>query len=91
MSNELIPYEGDSPKPPAKRRKSYARKSASLRRAMMAAVTQKDVYEIVKLQVFLARRGDPLAVREVLDRVVGKPANMECSRRLASPARATWR
>jgi hypothetical protein len=47
-------------------------KSRRLREAMLAAVSPKDVYDIVKLQVFLALRGDPLATREVLDRVVGK-------------------
>jgi len=73
-SNELVPY-GDEP--PKKRRKTYAKRSASLRKAMLAAVTEADVYEIVKLQVFLARRGDPIATREVLDRVIGKPASME--------------
>lgn len=45
----------------------------SLRRAMMQAVTPEDISEIMKLQVFLARKGDPVATREVLDRVVGRP------------------
>jgi hypothetical protein len=53
-------------------RSRYSNKRSKLRAAMMAAVTPRDVYEIVKLQVFLAKRGDPMAVREVLDRVVGR-------------------
>lgn len=44
---------------------------------MMAAVTPRDIYDIVKLQVFLALKGDPMAVREVLDRTVGKAPSVE--------------
>ena len=53
-------------------RSNYSSRRSKLRQAMMAAVTPRDVYEIVKLQVFLARHGDPMAVREVLDRTVGR-------------------
>jgi hypothetical protein len=72
-SNELVSYD-NSRKPPAKRRKN---RTASLRKAMMAAVTEADVFEITKMLVFLARRGDPIATREVLDRVIGKPPCMD--------------
>jgi hypothetical protein len=43
---------------------------------MLRAVTPGDISEIMKLQVFLARKGDPIATREVLDRVVGRPATV---------------
>lgn len=74
-NNSLVPYDGG--KPPAKRPKSFAKRSASLRKAMMAAVTPEDIQEIVKLQVFLALRGDPYATREILDRTIGKPATVD--------------
>jgi hypothetical protein len=58
-----------------KRRRRSSR-TAKLRAAMMAAVTPHDIHDIVKLQVFLALKGDPLAVREVLDRTVGRAVSV---------------
>ena len=43
----------------------------------MSAVTDADVFEIMKVQVFLARKGDAIATREVLDRVIGRPASVD--------------
>ncbi len=53
-----------------------SKKSVALRRAMLAAVTPKDVYDITKMQLFLALRGDTFAVREIIDRCVGKAASV---------------
>ena len=58
----------------SKRRRRKASTPSQLRKSMLASVTPGYIYEIVKLQVFLAKRGDPLAVREVLDRTMGRPA-----------------
>jgi len=42
----------------------------------MDAVTPGDISEIMKIQVFLARKGDPVAANFVFDRVIGKPASV---------------
>lgn len=42
----------------------------------MDAVTPGDISEIMKLQVFLARKGDPVAANFVFDRAIGKPASV---------------
>lgn len=55
---------------------SHNRKRRSLRRALMDAVTPGDISEIMKLQVFLARKGDPVAANFVFDRVIGKPTSV---------------
>jgi hypothetical protein len=60
----------------SKKRRRYASRTRTLREAMMAAVSPHDVYEITKLQVFLALKGDPLAAREVLDRTVGRAVSV---------------
>jgi len=56
---------------------SNNRHRRSLKRAMLRAVTPSDISEIMKLQVFLALKGDPMAVREVLDRTIGRPGSVE--------------
>jgi hypothetical protein len=57
-------------------RKWDAKKSAALRRAMLAAVSPRDIYDVVKLQTFLALRGDTYAATFIMDRVVGKAVPM---------------
>lgn len=42
----------------------------------MDAVTPGDISEIMKLQVFLAKKGDPMAANFVFDRAIGKPASV---------------
>lgn len=43
---------------------------------MLTAVTPRDIYDITKLQRFLALRGDTLAAREVLDHCIGKAVSV---------------
>ena len=43
---------------------------------MLAAVSPTDVYQIMKVQLFLALRGNSFAAKEVLGRCVGKAAQL---------------
>jgi len=52
----------------------HFRKVAKLRRAMFAAVTPDDIKAAVAKLVEKALEGDVVAIRELLDRCVGKPA-----------------
>jgi len=47
-------------------------KVAKLREALLAAVTAKDLREVVKALVREAKKGDVAAARELFDRVLGK-------------------
>lgn len=60
----------------------YARKVAKLRSLILEAVTEEDLRTIVATLVKRAREGDLLATREILNRLVGKPANAFDSERL---------
>lgn len=51
----------------------YARRVARLRSALLDAVTDDDLRAIVKVLVDRAKGGDLAAIREVLDRMVGRP------------------
>ena len=43
------------------------------RRAVSNTVTAKDLREVVKVLIARAKAGEPWAVRELLDRTIGKP------------------
>ena len=68
----------------------HAKKVAKLRSAMLSAVTQKDFREVVKALIQRAKAGDVAAIRELLDRCIGKPTqplDIEVDGRLASETR----
>lgn len=50
-------------------------KVAKLREALLAAVTAKDLREVVKALIREAKKGDVAAARELLDRTIGKVTN----------------
>jgi hypothetical protein len=50
-----------------------ARSTSRIRAAMMKAVTDADVEEIVRKLVALAKSGDVPATRELFDRLLGRP------------------
>lgn len=49
------------------------RKANELRAAMLEAVTEDDIIEVTGQLLAAAKRGEPWAVRELLDRATGKP------------------
>jgi len=51
----------------------YKKKIGQFRRAVIEAVTPEDVQEVIDKLMGEAKAGKPWAVREFLDRVVGKP------------------
>lgn len=51
----------------------HAQKVHKLRAALLQAVTETDIYDIVTTLIEQARAGDVASAREVLDRTIGKP------------------
>lgn len=51
----------------------YARRVAALRTALMDAVTDEDIRAVARALVHQAKAGEVPAIRELLDRLVGKP------------------
>ena len=51
----------------------YARKVAAIRTKMMEAVSDEDIEAIILKLVEDAKNGDPVARKELLDRLIGKP------------------
>ena len=51
----------------------YARRVAALRTALMDAVTDDDIRAVATALVKRAKAGEVPAIRELLDRLVGKP------------------
>lgn len=49
------------------------RRANQLRSAMLEAVTEQDIIEVTGQLLAAAKRGEPWAVRELLDRATGKP------------------
>jgi hypothetical protein len=57
----------------------YVKRAAEIRTAMMDAVSDDDLRAIVRALVKKAKRGDTVAAREVLDRLIGKSlAAVQC-------------
>lgn len=54
----------------------YARRTAALRSALLDAVTEADIRAIAKALVKRARDGEVPAVRELLDRLLGRPRDV---------------
>lgn len=55
----------------------YARRVARLRRELYRAVTPEDLRAVVRVLVEKAKAGDVVAIKELLDRVVGKSRPIE--------------
>jgi hypothetical protein len=53
----------------------YARRVAALRTALMDAVTDEDIRAVARALVNQAKAGEVPAIRELLDRLVGKPTD----------------
>ena len=51
----------------------HVEKTAKLRSALLSAVTEKDLKAVVMKLVKLAKDGDVVAAREILNRCIGKP------------------
>jgi hypothetical protein len=49
---------------------------------MMATVTEADIRDVIRKLVSAAKAGEPWAVRELLDRVFGKPEAFDRVERL---------
>jgi len=62
----------------------YAKRVAQLRSALLAAITPADVKAIVKKLIEQAKSGDMVAIKEVLDRAVGKPVEADLFEKLES-------
>ncbi|MEX2169508.1 MAG: hypothetical protein WD851_09355 [Pirellulales bacterium] len=59
-----------------------ARKVQQLRAALVQAVTEADVKNIIAALVKAAKAGDVVAAREILDRTIGKPAQTHLLQRV---------
>lgn len=59
-----------------------ARKAASLRAALLRAVTPADIHDIARKLIDEALGGDVPAAREVLDRCLGRPIEWDVLARL---------
>ena len=55
----------------------YARRTAALRSALLDAVTEADIRAIAKALVKRARDGEVPAVRELLDRLLGRAGDVQ--------------
>lgn len=53
----------------------YARRVAALREALLASVTEADIRAVAQALVARAKQGDVPAVRELLDRLVGRTSD----------------
>ena len=77
----------------------YTAKIARLRSALLSAVTEDDVRQIVERLVRLAKDGDTVAIRELFLRTLGRPLEPDILERLESleaavqqlPAGNRWR
>ena len=63
----FLPGNGGGPGNP------LAKRSNELRSMLLAAVTEADLAAVVKTLVDQARAGEPWAVKEFMDRVMGRP------------------
>ncbi len=60
----------------------YARQVAALRAAMMEAVSPADLRAVVSKLLELAKGGNVTAIREVLERTLGKPVEADLLERM---------
>ena len=57
----------------------YARKVAALRGSVINAVTHEDIEAIINSQVEMAKQGDTVAAKFILERVLGRPQTIDLS------------
>lgn len=67
----------------------HAATVAKLRAAILAAVTPEDIGAIIRALVHRAKGGDMAAIRELLDRAIGKPTDAGVAERLDELERAS--
>jgi hypothetical protein len=80
MSNPPSPNGGNGRQPNGRFAKGnpggpgnpHARKAAELRALILSALSDSDLRAIVRTLIAKAKKGEPWAVREVLDRCIGK-------------------
>ncbi len=60
----------------------HAKQTGKLRSAMLKAVTEKDMRDVVMKLVDLAKSGNVPAAKEVLDRYLGRPVEADLIERL---------
>ena len=60
----------------------YARRVAALRSALLKAVTPDDIEAVVRVLIEKALQGDVPAIRELFDRVLGRPVEADFVERL---------
>ena len=75
-TGRFLPGNGGGPGNP------FAAKVARLRGALLEAVTEEDIREIVEALVEEAKAGDVVSAREVLLRTLGKPIESDLLERL---------
>ena len=62
----------------------YAHQVSRLRAAMLAAVSEHDMIAIIARLVQLAKDGDVRAIKELLDRTLGRPVEADLLERLSA-------
>jgi hypothetical protein len=60
----------------------YAKRVANLRKALLKAVTEEDMVEVVHALTAKARKGDVAAAKVLLNRVFGPPISSEVIARI---------
>jgi hypothetical protein len=60
----------------------FAKQVAALRTAMLNAVTEEDMRQIILKLIEKAKAGDVASAREVLERTLGKPVEVDLFERL---------
>jgi len=64
----------------------FAKQVQALRSALLGAVTEADIRAAVRQLIKKARRGDVLAIRELLDRTCGRPAAVDAESQVVEPS-----
>ena len=60
----------------------HAARVAKLRAALLNAVSEEDMREVIAKLVELAKSGDTRAIKELLDRVLGRPVEADLIERI---------
>jgi hypothetical protein len=67
---------------PGGRGNPFAKRVAALRSALLDAVTPEDIAAAVRALIDRAKAGDVAAIRELLDRCIGKPQETDLFERI---------
>jgi hypothetical protein len=60
----------------------YAKRVAAIRDTLLATVTDQDVQEVTAALLTSAKSGDIPAIRELLDRLIGRPTQTDLLQRV---------